>query len=254
MAEKPHSISAEAVVLRQREWGEADRLVFVYSREHGKLKTLAKGARKLKSRKAGHLQPFSQVKLMLAAGRDLWIITQVETVQPFLEIKDDLVRIGYAAYVTELLDRFTPEEGANTQLYKLLVETFDRINREPDGFLAVRYYEIRLLDLLGFRPELQHCVMCGKEITAQDQFFSNGLGGVVCPDCGIQASGARRISMTALKYLRHFQRSNYATAARATLTAPVREELEGVMHAYLTYTLERHINSTDFLRTVRSGV
>ena len=96
--------------------------------------------------------------------------------------------------------------------------------------------------------------MCGKEITAQDQFFSNSLGGVVCPDCGIQASGARHISMTALKYLRHFQRSNYATAARAALTAPVRDELEGVMHAYLTYTLERHINSTDFLRTVRSGV
>lgn len=238
-------------MLKQREWGEADRLVFVYSREHGKLKTLAKGARKLKSRKAGHLQPFTRVKLMLNAGRDLWIINQVETVDPYFEIKDDLIRTGYAAYVSELLERLTPEEGGNAQLYRLMIETMGRIAKAEDPFLAVRYYEVRLLDLLGFRPELFSCVMCGKPIVAEDQFFSNSQGGVVCPDCGPRTASARHISLPALKFLRHFQRSNYANALKATLTPVVRVEMEQVMLSYFTYVLERHINSTDFIRNVR---
>ena len=94
----PRSFRVNAVVLRHADWGEADRIITLYTREQGKLRALAKGARKMRSRKAGHLEPFTHITAQLAAAHDMPIITQVETVDAYLPMRDDLVRTGYAAY------------------------------------------------------------------------------------------------------------------------------------------------------------
>lgn len=203
------------------------------------------------SRKAGHLQPFTRVALLLARGRDLWIVTQAETVDAYLDLRDDLLRTGYAAYVVELLDRFTYEDGANPALYRLLVESLQRVASEPDAFPAVRYYELRLLDVLGYRPRLFECTACQETIKPQDQFFSAGEGGVLCPRCGPRFGGAKPVSLAALKFLRHYQRSSYVEARRATLSASVRNEMESLLQHYLTHLLERSLNVPEFLRQVR---
>jgi DNA repair protein RecO (recombination protein O) len=251
MARAERSIKVDAVVLRHSDWGEADRLLILYTREAGKLRAVAKGARKIRSRKAGHLEPFTRSALMLAKGRDLWIVTQAATIDAYQDLREDLEKTGYAAYVVELIDRFTYEAGEHRAVFQLLTETLERIARPDQAFLAVRYYELRLLDLLGYRPQLVKCVKCEKTIIAEDQFFSPLLGGAVCPACGSGLPGLLPVSMTALKYLRHFQRSSYTGAEKAVLTPPVRRELEAVMQAFLTYHLERKINSSTFLREVR---
>src|SRR5512141_2110255 len=99
---QPRSFRAEAVVLRHMDWGEADRLLTLYTREHGKVRAVAKGARRIKSRKAGHLEPFTKVVLQLAQGRDLLIVTQADTLEAPLSIGADLEKTGYASYVVEL--------------------------------------------------------------------------------------------------------------------------------------------------------
>lgn len=246
------TLRVEAVVLRHSDWGEADRLLWLYTREQGKLRAVAKGARKLLSRKAGHLQPFTRVALMLSHGRDLWIVTQAETVDAYLALGQDLVRTGYAAYVMELLDRFTYEEGENHLLYRLLVETMERIAGEEDAFWAVRYFETHLLDLLGFKPELFECVQCREAIQPQNQFFSLLRGGVMCPKCGGNEGGLRPVSLEALRFLRHFQRSTYLAAHKANVPETVRQEMEALLQAYLTFLLERGLNSPSFLRAVRN--
>ncbi len=251
MPSHERTLRAEVVVLRHTDWGEADRLLVLFSREAGKLRAVAKGVRKLKSRKAGHLEPFTYVKLLLAAGRDFWIVTQAETVDAYLPIREDLVRTAYAAYVIELIDRFTYEEGENRPLFQLLIDTLHRIASLPDPFPAVRYYEIRLLDQLGFRPELNHCVRCGAEIKPENQFFDADLGGVLCPRCGANVPTARAVSMPVLKYLRHYQRSTFHEASRAPLTPPIKAEMENLLSYYLTYLLERRLNSPAFLHEVR---
>lgn len=244
-------LRSEVVVLRHTDWGEADRLLVLYSREAGKLRAVAKGVRKLRSRKAGHLEPFTRVKLMLARGRDFWIVTQAETVDAYQPLREDLLRTGYAAYVIELLDRFTYEEGANHALYQLLTDTLERISMLPDAFVAVRYYEIRLLDLLGYRPELFHCVRCQAEIKPENQFFDALHGGVVCPRCIGHTPTARPVSMNVLKHLRHFQRSSFRDALRADPTPAIRSELEAVLGYYITYLLERKLNASAFINVVR---
>ncbi len=253
MSIRERSFRVDAVVLRHSDWGEADRLIGLFSREHGKVRAIAKGARKLQSRKAGHLEPFTRVSLQLARGRDLPIITQTETLESNSRLREDLLLIGYASYVVELLDRFTYEEGENRALYRLLVETLGRLSAAHEPTLVVRYYEVRLLDLLGFRPHLFECARCGAEIQPQDQYFSSEAGGVLCPACGKGQAGVRPISLQALKYLRHFQRSSYAEASRARLSPNINREMEMLMQHYLTYLLERSLNSPAFLRRVRRG-
>ncbi|MEN6410961.1 MAG: DNA repair protein RecO [Anaerolineaceae bacterium] len=252
MPRQERSIRVEAVVLRHSDWGEADRLLSIYTREMGKVRAIAKGARKVRSRKAGHIEPFTRVRLQLARGHDLFIVTQADTVDAYQPVREDLTLTGYAAYAVELLDRFTYEEGENPPLYRLLTETLERLAGGEDAFLVIRYYEVRLLDILGFRPQLMQCVVSGETIQPEDQYFSALLGGVVCPHCVEQANGVRAVSMDALRYLRHFQRSSFRDAARAHLSPAVALELENLMQYYLTYLLERGLNTPSFLREVRN--
>jgi DNA repair protein RecO len=253
MPKPEHSLKVEAIVLRHSDYGEADRLLTLYTREQGKLRAIAKGVRKMQSRKAGHLEPFTQVTLMLAQGHDLWIVTQAEAIETFDPIRSDLTRIGYAGYAVELLDRFTYEEGQNWQLYKLLLETLGRLAIEDDAFVPVHYYEMRLLDLMGFRPMLFECAVCGKAIQPEDQYFSAERGGVLCPDCGLQVNEARPVSMDALRYMRHFQRSTYTEAKRAAPAGETRDEVEVLLNYYLTYLLERNLNTPEFIRQIQRG-
>jgi len=250
MAEQ-RSFRVEAVVLRHADWGEADRLLTLYTRERGKVRAIAKGARRIRSRKAGHLEPFTRVVLQLAKGRDLLIVTQADTAEAYLPLRDDLVKTGHAAYVVELIDRFTYEdETENVLAFRLLTDTLARIAAEPDVWLAVRYYEVRLLDLVGFRPQLFSCVRCGEKILPRDQFFSPLAGGVLCPKCGAGLPGAWAISVDALKHFRHFQRSSYPEARRARPGLEVRNELETLLQKHFTYLLERELNSPGFLKSI----
>ena len=251
MTNRFRSQRVEAIILRHSDWGEADRLLWIFTRELGKLRVVAKGVRKPRSRKAGHLEIFTRAHLQLAWGREMYIVTQAEAINSNLKLRDDLVRVGYAAYAVELLDRFTYEEGEHQALYRLLAETLERLNEEPDPAFAVHYYEIRLLDQIGFRPQLFQCIRCEAKIQPEDQYFSAELGGVLCPKCGLGYPGARPITLRALKTLRHFQRSSYAEARRLHLTGPVDHELENLMGHYLTYLLERGLNTPAFIRRVR---
>ncbi len=251
MPPKIRSHRVEAIVLRHSNWGEADRLLWLYTRELGKVRAVAKGVRKARSRKAGHLEPFTRASLLLAWGREIYIVTQADTADAHLALREDLMRVGYASYVVELLDRLTYEEGENPSLYRLLAETLARLDQEPEPEFAVRYYELRLLDLAGFRPQLFQCAACEAEIQAEDQYFSAERGGVLCPRCGASTPGVRSISMPALKALRHLQRSSYAEAHRLSLSTTANRELENLAGHYLTYLLERSLNTPAFLRQVR---
>lgn len=254
MSRALRSFRVEAVILRHVDWGEADRLLTLYTLERGKLRAVAKGARRIRSRKAGHLEPFTHVRLQLATGRDLPIVTQADTVDAYLPLREDLLKTAMAAYVVELLDRFTYEaEQVHVGLFSLLTETLQRIAGLVDPWIALRYYEMRLLDFLGFRPHLFECAGCGQEIQPVSQYFSPAHGGVLCPRCGKQANEALPVSMEALKYLRHFQRSTYSQATRAHPAPSTRAEIETIMRRYVTFLLERDLNSPVFLHRIQSS-
>ncbi len=250
--QKARRLTTEAVVLRHMDLGEADRLLTLYTPHHGKLRALAKGVRKMRSRKAGHLISFARAKVLLAQGHDLYLLVQAEGLDLHPRLHEDLERFAQAAYVVELLDRFTFEGEAQPRAYHLLVDTLARLDQGERPTLSMRYYELHLLDLMGYRPQLFSCVACGATVQPEPQYFSAAQGGVLCPQCGPRFPEARPISLAALKYLRHLQRSqSFAQARRARPTAATCREMEAVLQAYLTFLLERRPNTTRFLRHVR---
>ncbi len=251
MSPIPRTVRTEGLVLAHRQHGEADRILRLFTLRLGKVQAIAKGVRKVTSRKAGHLEPFTRVNLLLARGRSFFIITQAETLDAYLPLRGDLESLGRAAYVIELLDRFTYEEGENGALYRLTVRTLERLAAGHRPPLVLRYFEMRLLDVLGFRPQLFECVLCGAEIRPEDQFFSALHGGVVCPGEHAPTRGLRPVSVEALRYLRHLQRSAYPQARRAAPAPEIWREMETLMEHYLTFLLERSLNAPAFLRRVR---
>jgi DNA repair protein RecO (recombination protein O) len=241
----------EAVVLRRGDLGEADRLLTVYSPSYGKLRLVAKGVRRPTSRKAGHLEPLTRVELLLAKGRELDIITQAQALQTYPLPAGDLERLGYAFYAVELLDRFSVAEGEARRPYRLMIETLERLSAGAQAAPAIRHFELQLLDLSGFRPELFRCVGCGAEIRPEAQFFSAEHGGVLCPACGRQRREAFPVSLAALRLARHYQRSSYEASAAVRVRPEVMQELERLLQVYLSHLLERRLNSPAFLQRVR---
>jgi len=250
MSDLPRSFRVTAVVLRHSNTGEADRVLTLYTKEFGKLRVLAKGIRKIKSRKAGHLEPLTLSTLQLNRTHDLPIITQAETILPFQKIHNNLELIAQASIVNELLDRFTFEAEENQSLFNLIMETLKRIEEGEEPSLAVQYYELSMLASVGFRPELFQCVVCRKDIQPEDQYFSAALGGVVCPRCSHQTAGSRPVTMDALRYLRHLLRSNYTDARKAHPSVLVQREMDDLLQYYVGYLLERNLNSPRFLRDI----
>jgi DNA repair protein RecO (recombination protein O) len=161
--------------------------------------------------------------------------------------------------VLELVDRFTYDEGTDSSgIFRLLIETLERLSGKADPWMTTRYYEMRLLDHLGFRPKLFECAVCGKEVQAEDQFFSYAAGGIVCPASARDGESQRSdrlnfrpITVEGLKYLRHFQRSTFAAASRANPIQQVQQETETLMQGFFTYLLERELKTPGFLRQIR---
>lgn len=241
----------EAIVLRRQDLGETDRVLTLYTPSRGKVRAIAKGIRKPTSRKAGHLELFTRVDVLIAVGRTFDIITQAQMLDAFQPLRTDLVRATYAAHFVELLDAFTGEEDISPEMYGLIVSGLTWLSITEDLQRTARYYELKLLEMAGYRPELFTCVVCGDKLQPVDQFYNVELGGVVCPKCGYERGSARSLSLKALKVLRYLQTRPFEVVEQVRLSAPVHRETERLLFQTLTYHLERRLKSASFLERLR---
>lgn len=248
MAERGRLYRTEGIVLRRQNLGEADRLLTILSPAYGKIKIIAKGVRRPRSRKAGHLEPFTRVQLLAARGRDLDIVTQVEAIETYPALKADLHLIAEAGFVAEVADRLALPGEAHPGLYRLVVHTLQRLERGEKVAEARRFFEQRALKVAGFRPQLFHCVACGAEIRPEHQFFSHAQGGVLCPNCGGERRDAEPLSLGALKVMRHYQRNTFEAASQAEIQPQTHAEVRRLMEAFFAAVLETRLNTPRFVR------
>lgn len=252
MAGAERSFRTPALILKRFDLGEADRLLTVLTPTHGKLDVIAKGARKLTSPRTGHVELFTRAEMLINTGRELGIVVQAEMSAPNVPLRDDLERGASAGYAAEITDRFvSPGESYPRVLFDLLDATFARIGEDEDARLALRYYEMHMLDLVGYRPELNECVIGREGVQPQDQFFSYTEGGVICPRCAGRGTSHVPVSMLTLKLMRHLQRSRYEIVRGLAVTPALHEEIERVMIGYISFLLERRPHSADLLRRLR---
>jgi len=259
----PRSYQTQGIILKQTKLGEFDKIVTIYAPEFGKLRAVAKGACRPKSKLGGNVEPLTYSLMLLAKGRNLDIITQSQMINGFLALKSDLWHMARGLYILELVDSFTVEGGENRPLFDLLIDTLNQLSEPDSNETILRYFELHLLHYLGYRPQLRRCVSCDSPLKPLVNFFSSSKGGLMCPHCNSEENHRYKqieaislkpsfpLSVGALKVLRLWQGCDYATARRVRVIPELSLELEQVLHQYLTYILQRELTSLTWLKELR---
>ncbi len=230
-------------MLTRLDYGEADRIVTVYTPRHGKFSCICKGARRASSKMGPALDYFGCVALQLAKGRDLDVVTSAELVESHERLRLDLDAFGYASYFAELVRHLTQDREENGRVYDLLKRSLAVLNEAVAPWPVARHFELALLSALGYQPELLCCVNCRREVDAVTNGFSASLGGVLCPDCRGVDPVAKSVSLNTQKYLRQILRHGLPATIRLKPSDDERHEIERTIVDYLQFVAERNFSS-----------
>jgi DNA repair protein RecO (recombination protein O) len=234
-----HLYRDSGIVLRTYRLGEADRIVVVLTRGHGKVRAVAKGVRKTKSKFGARLEPTSHVAMQLYEGRELDVVTQAETIDHFRTIRDDLDRIARASAMLEAVDQIAQEREVNPRLYQTLLGAL-RSLAAHDPPLVVPAFFLRLLSIEGYHPVVEACAECGDphDLVA----FDLEAGGVLCRP----HRRGTALSGEALALLRQVLGGQLGTALNEPVS-PATHELDQLATRTLEHHLERRLRSVTAL-------
>jgi DNA repair protein RecO (recombination protein O) len=232
------------VVLRTYKLRESDRIVVFHTAEHGKVRAVAKGVRKTKSKFGARLEPMSHVRLLLYRGRELDIVSQAEAVEPLSPMLSSLDRASQGLAVIEAVDQLSLEREPNPQLYRMLVGVLRTIASTPSPLNVAAFYW-KLLANEGVRPELDRCVRCGEgEPDVQFVAFDLNEGGVLCRSC----RSGQAISPGALDILREIL-GGQLVQALARDESPLTHEVSSLATRALEYHIERRLKAVAMFET-----
>ncbi len=176
----------------------------------------------------------------------------MQPIEPFQALRDDLSRLSHALYAAELLDRATELRSENYELYRLLLDTLRRLSERDDLERVLRYYEMRLLMQLGYKPELEICVVCGNDIGEGEVVrWAASLGGVVCSSCKPQNVALHTLSQEALLAMRQLQDDGPDAIDELVLDHDTAGDLERLLRDAIHYALDQDVRSASFLDAVR---
>ncbi len=248
----PRTYRCEGLTLRKVAIGEADLVVTVFTAEHGKVRAVAKGARRSSSRLVGHVEPLTLTRMSIARGRELDIVSQAEVTDGFAGLKADLTSVTRGIYVAELLDGFGAEDSPAPGLFRLAVSVLRALPHASDPEASLRYFEFHLLRLSGMLPELYQCVECRQEVLPDAHRFSVNLGGVLCPGCSPMEAQVRPLSLRAMKVLRLLHRGGLSEVSSLSISPQLSAELKSVLITTVRYWLGKEIRSNAFLERLHS--
>jgi DNA repair protein RecO (recombination protein O) len=238
----------QGVVLRRVKLAEADRIVTIMTQGAGKVRAVAKGARRTTSRFGARLEPFTHVSLLLYRGRGaLDTVTQAEIIAAHRPLRDDYELITAGEAMLESVDKVAEEHERNVRLFLLLLSGLRALETRPaDPAAVAESFLLKLLSLSGFHPSLTACAVCGRP---HPELFASGQGGAVCAGCA--EHGAGPVSVPALSLLAAYAGTDLAVAGRDRTDGPVRREARAMLYGFAEYHLDRRMRSLPLL--ARSG-
>jgi DNA repair protein RecO (recombination protein O) len=234
-----HQYRDTGVVLRTYPLGDADRIVVLLTADHGKVRAVAKGVRKTKSRFGGRLEPLSHVSLLVREGRSLDLVVQAETIDHFRAVREDLDRLTRGAALLEVCDQLAQEREPATRLYQMLVGALRTLAAGAPALL-VPGFQLKVLANEGVEPQVEVCVSCGSDgpLVA----FDAGEGGALCRSCRRGVA----ISANALELVRMIL-GGRLVAALGVPASPATHEVEVLAARAMEHHLERRLRSTGLL-------
>ena len=243
-------VKTPAITLKSRKWGEADRIVTFYAKHLGKIRAVARGARRPKSRMGAALEPLMLCDLNLfeKSGDTLFRVSQVDLVEPFVRFREDLTLMAAAARMANVVGAVTPDGDPDAHVFDTLEQGLRSLVTSDDPALTALLFQIRLLGLTGFRPQTDQCAACGKTRVIQEPQFSPASGGLVCMSCAArQRVPCLPLSRGSLAFLQQALRLAPATVTRLKATGQVRCEVEDAIESYVTVVAGRRLPPVDFL-------
>jgi DNA repair protein RecO (recombination protein O) len=243
-------LKTPAITLKSRRWGEADRIVTFYTLRFGKLRGVARGARRLKSRFGSALEPFVYCDLnVFERGNDsLYRVTQADILENHAALREDLTLMAVSARLVNLVDAVTAEGDPGPKIFTMLLAGLRTLPASSDPYLTVLLFQIRLLGYTGFRPQTDHCAACGQSGKLDGLQFSAVSGGVVCSQCANRRPD-RCVPMSpgGLACLQQALQLPIPVLPRLKADGQVRHELERAVEAYVTVVAGKRLPPVDFL-------
>jgi DNA repair protein RecO (recombination protein O) len=233
----------DTLLLGVTDYGEADRIVTLFTLEQGKLKGIARGAKKSLRRFGGALEPFARVSAQITIKSGLSTVTGADVATIYPRIREDLLKIGYAGYACEAVDLLLPEALPNPRLFRLLAAYLEHLDQALPAPSDRRFFEINLLNIMGYRPALSRCATCGIDLAAAPRLFAGPTGSTLCERCG---RGGRAVTQATVASLE----ASLRTGRFGSVSFPSAELVEAgyILDPALAAHSGRPFKSLSFLR------
>ena len=243
----------EAFILKTQDYRDTSLLVDFYTRDFGKVKGIVKGIRDARARYGSTLEPFSLNEILFykrKRGGDLHQVTQVELIDLFPEVREDLERLSYASYFTELLNQLVEAEEPAPEIFDLVRDCLRFLTSGASAKRCARIFEIKLFEHLGLLPEIKACVIC--RVPAQElelAYFNVSLGGIQCKDCAAKKGTGTSlpVSKGTLHFLGHVCRAEVKELQHVKVSQGVGEELEKILRRFTDFHLSNKLKSLVFM-------
>lgn len=252
------TFKTKGIIIKKNNVREADKIFTIITDNLGKIKAYGRSTGKINSKLGGHLDLFTNSNLVLARGRSMPTLVYANATDNFKNIKSNLTKTGIAFYASELLDNFLLEDYKDTRIYRLLYYffiTLDVPNIEDLVQVKILFwsFELKLLNLLGFLPELERCVKCEKKITKTNNNFDFTSGGFICFDCyNDSKSYFYQVDAEIVALINNILKGD--TKILATLNIDNRQGLiiKEIIDKYILYLINKKIKSSEFLEKINS--
>lgn len=240
------------IVLRTYPLGERDLIVVILSPDHGKIRCVAKGAKKQTSSLAGKVELTNHLSLLIVKGKNLDIISQVEVLEHFKEIRNNLDCLAHAIYILELIDKALPEPEPHPELYSLLYDTLYEMKNVSSLQLLLRVFELKLVSLLGYSPQTRHCVVCNLPREMVER-FSFHLGGILCHRCFKKDPDAKSISPHGIDFIEKALQISIKESKNINISPGLLNTLTLIIQQYITSKIGHNLASKRFLEELALG-
>jgi DNA repair protein RecO (recombination protein O) len=238
-----------AIVIRAYPLGEYDKIITFYTAEFGKVRAVARGMRRPKSRLGGSLELLNYGALVFyeRTNKDLHVINDFDLIDGFDAVKADFDRTTYGCYLAELVNVIESEHSADQGVFHLLLRGFEALGETQDIRLLARAFELKFLDLAGFAPQLARCVACASPTLNPSLRFSPRLGGLLCVDCSTKDPNAISIVRGSCELMKHLRKSDLLQLNRLRASERNHRELKFVLSSFIAYHTERRLKSLEFI-------
>ncbi|TBL78101.1 DNA repair protein RecO [Paenibacillus thalictri] len=235
----------EAIVIRSTDYGEGNKIVTLFSREAGKVSVMVRGAKKMNSRYAAVVQPFTCGQFVFFKNGQMGTLNNAEIIQSYHMLREDLLMAACCSYLAELTDRLIGEQENEPYWYEQLKAAFQAMTEGKDADIIVHIYEMKMLAIAGYTPQLDQCVSCGE--TAGEMAFSFGLGGILCKSCRRSDPQTVPLSGAVLKLLRLFSRMDIRRLGQTDVKPETKQQLKTLLRGYMDNHLGLRLKSRNFL-------